>query len=411
MLKKTGRNLLVGLDIGTHKIAAVVGEIDKEGNIKVIGVGNSAACGLKKGTVVNIDAAVTSIQHAVEDAELMAGCEIHSVYTGIANTQVRSFNSHGVVAIETDEVSEADIERVVEAARAVAVPADQKILHVLPQDFIVDGQEGIQAPVGMAGVRLEAKVHMVISAVSAAQNIVKCVRRCGLDVDDLMLKQLASSYATLTQDEQQLGTCLIDIGAGTTSIAVYVNDAIKHTAVIPVAGMHVSNDIAVALRIPIKQAEAMKVQYAAADISLLDADIAISAQGVGDREPRSIDPAQLTEVVVPRYEEIFQLVQKELHKANLEHALGSGVVLTGGAAKLPGLINVAESIFNVPVRIAAPQNISGSIDIISDPAYATGVGLLMYGHKMSMDDYRGNVDQGGLQSFWGKIKNWLQGNF
>ena len=412
MLRKTGKNLLVGLDIGSAKISAVVGEVDGNGGIKIIGVGVSAANGLKRGMVVNVDAAVASIQKAVEKAELIAGCEIHSVYTGIANAQIKSFNSHGVVAIASNEVSEEDIERVIDAAKAVAVPSDQRILHVLPQDFIVDGQDGIQSPVGMSGVRLEVKVHMVISSVSAVQNIVKCIRLCGLGVDNITLQQLASGHATLSDDEQQLGTCLIDIGAGTTSVAVYVNCAVRHTVVIPVAGDHVSNDIAVALRTPIKNAEEIKIKYAKASVDLAQDNDSIMVSGVGDLGSRSIEATKLAEIVIARYEEILYLVSQELQRVNLYHALGSGIVLTGDASLIPGIEQLAGSIFDLPIRIAVPQNITGNSESVKDPSYSTAVGLLMYGYKSSgTSNYRDVVGITNFKGIFSRIKNWVQDNF
>jgi cell division protein FtsA len=318
MAKRSDRNLLVGLDIGTSKVVAIVGEIKADGELEIIGIGSHPSRGLKKGVVVNIESTVQSIQRAVEEAELMAGCEIHSVYAGIAGSHVRSLNSHGIVAIKDKEVVQGDVERVIDAAKAVAIPADQKILHVLPQEYIIDAQEGIRDPIGMSGVRLEAKVHIVTGADSAAQNIVKCVQRCGLAVDDIVLEQLASSYAVLTEDEKDLGVCVVDIGGGTTDIAVFGGGAIRHTAVIPIAGDQVTNDIAVSMRTPTQYAEDIKIKYACALSQLANPDETIEVPSVGDRPPRRLARQTLAEIVEPRYEELFALVRDELRRAGLE---------------------------------------------------------------------------------------------
>lgn len=411
MPKKSDKNLIVGLDIGTSKVVAIVGDITPEGNLDIVGVGSHLSRGLKKGVVVNIDATVQSVQQAVEEAECMAGCQIHSVYTGIAGNHIRSFNSHGIVAIRDQEVTAFDVERVIDAAKAVAIPADQKTLHVLPQEFTVDNQEGIREPIGMSGVRLEAKVHMVTGAVSAAQNIVKCIRRCGLEVDDIILEQLASSYAVLTEDEKQLGVCLIDIGGGTTDIAVFVDGSIRHTAVIPVAGDQVTNDIAVALRTPTQSAEEIKIQYACALAQLANKEEMIEVPSMGDRTHKQLSRVTLSEVVEPRFEELFSLVQAELRYRGLENLLGSGVVITGGSARMEGLIELAEEIFHMPVRVGFPRNVSGLVDIVRNPSYATGVGLLQYGyHRLEQRRTELNSNQG-FKGLFGRMKNWFQGNF
>jgi cell division protein FtsA len=342
MSRKTERNLIVGLDIGTSKVVAIVGEITSDRQIEVIGIGSHPSRGLKKGVVVNIESTVQSIQRAVEEAELMAGCEIHAVYAGIAGSHVRSLNSHGIVAIRNKEVTPDDVERVIDAARAVAIPADQKILHILPQEFIIDNQEGIREPVSMSGVRLEAKVHIVTGAESAAQNIVKCVQRCGLVVEDVVLEQLASSYAVLTDDEKDLGVCLVDIGGGTTDIAVFSSGAIRHTAVIPIAGDQVTNDIAVSLRTPTHYAEEIKMKFACALSQLANADETIEVPSVGDRPPRRLARQTLAEVVEPRYEELFGLIREELRRSGFEEVIAAGVVLTGGSAKMEGAVELAE---------------------------------------------------------------------
>ena len=329
MSKRADKNLIVGLDIGTSKVVAIVGEVSPAEEIEIIGIGSSRSRGLKKGVVVNIESTVHSIQRAIEEAELMAGCEIHSVYTGIAGSHIRSLNSHGIVAIRDNEVSMGDIDRVIDAARAVAIPADQKILHILPQEFVIDSQEGVKEPIGMSGVRLEAKVHMVTGSVSAAQNIVKCVRRCGLEVDDVILEQLASSYAVLIEDEKELGVCLVDVGGGTTDIAVFTDGAIHHTSVIPIAGDQVTNDIAIALRTPTQHAEDIKVQYACALTQLANPEETIEVPSVGDRPARRLARQTLAEVVEPRYEELFTLVQAELRRSGFESLIAAGVGLTG----------------------------------------------------------------------------------
>src|SRR5210317_1649144 len=337
MPKKIEKNLIVGLDIGTSKVVAIVGEVMPEGELEVIGIGSHPSRGLKKGVVVNIESTVHSIQRAVEEAELMAGCDIHAVYAGIAGSHVRSLNSHGIVAIRDKEVSAGDLERVIDAAGAVAIPADQRILHILPQEFLIDNQEGIKEPLGMSGVRLEAKVHLITGATNAIQNIEKCVRRCGLEVDGVVLEQLASSYAVLTDDEKDLGVCMVDIGGGTTDIAIFTQGSIRHTAVIPVAGDQVSNDIAMALRTPMQHADQIKMKYACSLAQLARADETIKVPSVGDRPARDLSRQALAEVVEPRYEELFTLVQQELRRSGFEDLAAAGVVLTGGTSKMEGV--------------------------------------------------------------------------
>lgn len=410
MSKKIDKNLIVGLDIGTSKVVAIVGEVTPDHDIEIIGIGSHPSRGLKKGVVVNIESTVQSIQRAVEEAELMAGCQIHSVYAGIAGSHIRSLNSHGIVAIRDKEVSQSDVERVIDAARAVAIPADQKILHIIPQEFLIDDQEGIQEPVGMSGVRLESKVHMITGAVSAAQNIVKCVRRCGLEVDDIILEQMASSYAVLTEDEKELGICLVDIGGGTTDIAVFTEGSIRHTAVIPIAGDQVTNDIAVALRTPTQYAEEIKKKYACALTQLASPDETIEVPSVGDRPPRQLARQTLAEVVEPRYEELMILVQAELRRSGFEDLVAAGVVLTGGSSKMEGLIELAEEIFHVPVRLGLPQYVAGLVDVVQNPIYATGVGLLLFGQQNSEHRVH-ETHSGGLKGVWERMKSWFQGNF
>ncbi len=408
MAKKTERNLIVGLDIGTSKVAAIVGEITSDGNIEIIGIGSTPSRGLKKGVVVNLESTVQSIQRAIEEAELMAGCQIRSVYAGIAGSHIRSLNSHGIVAIKDKEVTQYDIDRVIDSARAVAIPADQKILHILPQEFVIDLQEGIKEPIGMSGIRLEAKVHMVTGSVSASQNIVKCIRRCGLEVDDIVLEQLASCNSVLTDDEKELGVCLIDIGGGTTDIAIFVEGAIKHTAVIPIAGDQVTNDIAVALRTPTLNAEDIKRKYACALTQLANVDEVIEVPSIGDRAPRKISTQNLAEIIEPRYEELMLLVQSELRRSGFEELIAAGIVLTGGSSKVMGLIDLAEEIFHMPVRMGGPQNVTGLTEVVKNPIHSTGVGLLMYGKEHQGVGRTIDSDGPGVFS---RMKNWFQGNF
>ena len=411
MAKKTDKNLIVGLDIGTSKVVAIVGEVTTSDEIEIIGLGSSQSRGLKKGVVVNIESTVHTIRRAIEEAELMAGCEIHSVYAGIAGSHIRSLNSHGIVAIRDNEVSISDVDRVIDAARAVAIPADQKILHILPQEFVIDSQEGIKEPIGMSGVRLEAKVHMVTGSVSSAQNIVKCVRRCGLEVDDIILEQLASSSAVLTDDEKDLGVCLVDIGGGTTDIAIFTDGSIHHTAVIPIAGDQVTNDIAVALRTPTQHAEDIKVRYACALTQLANPEETIEVPSVGDRPARRLARQTLAEVVEPRYEELFTLVQAELRRSGYEELIAAGVVLTGGSSKMEGAVELAEEIFHMPVRVGIPQYVSGLSDVVKNPIYSTGVGLLLFGQKQIQNSIPGvNLDSS-MKGVWQRMRNWFQGNF
>jgi cell division protein FtsA len=410
-VKKNERNLVVGLDIGTSKVCAIVAEIGVDGSVEIIGIGSHPSRGLKKGVVVNIESTVQSIQRAVEEAELMAGCQIHSVYAGIAGSHIRSLNSHGIVAIRDKEVSGSDVDRVIDAAGAVAIPADQKVLHILPQEFIIDNQEGIREPIGMSGVRLEARVHMVTGAVSAAQNIIKCVRRCGLDVDDVILEQLGSSESVLLDDEKDLGVCLVDIGGGTTDIAVFTDGAIRHTAVIPIAGDQVTNDIAVALRTPTQNAEEIKIKYACALAQLATPDESIEVPSVGDRPPRRLARQTLAEVVEPRYDELMTLVQAELRRSGFEDLCAAGMVLTGGSSKMEGLVELAEEILHMPVRLGSPQSVTGLSEVVRNPIYSTGVGLLLFGHRNASARSVDSVSDGGVKAVWDRMKSWFQGNF
>ena len=403
------RHHIVGLDIGTNKIAAIVGEISANNELEIIGIGTYLSHGLKKGVVVNIESTVFSIQKAIEEAELMAGCEIHSVYAGIAGSHISSLNSHGIVAIRDREVFHQDIDRVIDAAQAMAIPADQKILHVLPQEYLIDDQEGIKEPLGMSGVRLEAKVHMVTGAVNAAQNIEKCVERCGLVVNEIILEQLASSYSVLTSDERDLGVCLIDIGGGTTDIAIFTGGSIRHTAVIPIAGDQVTNDIAMALRTPTQSAEEIKIKYACALTQLAKPEETIKIPGAGDKASRDLSRQALAEVVEPRYEELFGLVQSELRRSGYEDMVASGIVLTGGASKIEGVIELAEEVFHMPVSIGMPKHLAGLKDIVRNPVYATGVGLLQYGYELEKENpsYRHSERNGLIK----RVSDWFKNNF
>jgi cell division protein FtsA len=403
--------MIVGLDIGTSKVVAIVGEIGPDNAIEIVGIGSHPSKGLKKGVVVNIESTVQSIQRAVEEAELMSGCQIHSVFVGIAGSHIRSLNSHGIVAIRDREVFGLDVDRVIDAAQAVAIPADQRVLHILPQEYVIDSQEGIKEPLGMSGVRLEAKVHLVTCATNASQNIEKCIRRCGLEVEDIILEQLASSYSVLTEDEKELGVCLVDIGGGTTDIAIFTEGSIRHTGVIPIAGDQVTNDIAMALRTPTQHAEEIKIKYACALTQLAGAGETIKVPSVGDRPPRDLSRQALAEVVEPRYDELFTLVQAELRRSGFESLIPAGIVLTGGTSKMEGVVELAEEIFHMPVRVGFPQSVMGLTDIVRNPIYATGVGLLLYGAGQGDE---GTVSSGrGLTQvgMWSRFKGWLQNNF
>ncbi|MFK5893885.1 MAG: cell division protein FtsA [Pseudomonadota bacterium] len=410
MTKRSDKNLIVGLDIGTSKVVTIVAEVNPAGKVEIIGMGEHPSRGMKKGVVVNIESTVQSIRRSVEEAELMAGCEIHSLNVGIAGSHISSINSHGMVAIRDKEVTEEDVERVMDAARAVAIPADRKILHIMPQQFLIDEQEGIREPVGMSGVRLEVKVHMVMGANSAAQNIVKCIQRCDLEVEDIILEQLASSYSVLTEDEKELGVCLVDIGGGTTDIAILIDGAIQHTKVFPVAGDQVTNDIAVALRTPTKYAEEIKRKYACALRQLTNADETIEVPGIGDRPSRRLARQVLAEVVEPRYEELFTLIKTELQHSGFEDLCTAGIVLTGGSSKMEGAIELAEEVFHMPVRLGIPHGLNGLSDMIKDSRYATGVGLLLFSNRHN-ESYNYNYTGNSMEGIFSRVKNWFQGSF
>ena len=412
MAKKSEKNIITGLDIGTSKIIALIGEVTTDGAIEIIGIGRHPSRGLKRGVVVDIEATVNSIQRAVQEAELMAGCEVRTVYAGIAGSHIRSLNSHGIVAIRDKEVSPADVERVIDAAKAVAIPADQKILHILPQEFIIDHQGSIREPIGMAGVRLESRVHIVTGSVSSAQNIVKCVRRCGLEVNDIILEQLASSHAVLTEDEKDLGVCLIDIGGGTTDIAIFSEGAIQHTSVIPIAGDQVTNDIAMALRTPTKAAESIKITHAYALPELANANQMLEVASVNDRPGRKISAKALSDVVAARYEELFSLVRDELRRSGFEDRMAAGIVLTGGASNIRGAIELAELCFEMPVRKGCAHYVSGLAEATENPSFATGVGLLLHGFQQQYEGgYNVPPMSDNAKNLWSRMKEWFQGNF
>ncbi len=399
---------IVALDIGTSKVAAIVADLTPDNSIEVIGIGSHPSRGLKKGVVVNIESTVLSIQRAVEEAELMAGCPIESVYAGIAGRHISSFNSHGIVAIRDREVMAQDVERVIDAAQAMPIPADQKTLHILPQEYVIDNQEGVREPLGMSGVRLEAKVHLVTCSVNASQNIEKCIEQCGLEVDGLVLEQWASSLSVLSDDERDLGVCLVDIGGGTTDIAVYSGGAIRHTKVIPIAGDQVTNDIATALRTPTHNAEEIKIKYACALPQLAQPHELIKVPGVGDKPARELSRQTLAEVVEARYDELFTLIQAELRSSGFEDLIAAGVVLTGGASKLEGVVELAEEIFHMPVSVGSPANVSGLKDIVRNPIYATGVGLLMFGKQRHEEQSAQARTTGG--GAFSRLRNWFSDN-
>jgi len=410
-MPRESKNLIVGLDIGTSKIVAIVAQLLEDDRLEVIGLGQSESDGLKKGVVVNIDSTVASIQKALEEAELMADCKIESVWTGIAGSHIRSFNSSGMVAIKEKEVSQADMDRVIETATAVSIPTDQQVLHVLPQEFIIDGQEDVRQPLGMSGVRLEVRVHIVTGAVSAAQNIIKCIRRCGLEVNERILQPLASSHAVLTEDERDLGVALVDIGGGTTDIAIFSGGAIRHTAVIPIAGDQITNDIAMALRTPTKDAEDIKRRYGVAKQTLADPDGSFEVPGLGDRAPRMLSHQSLAAVIEPRVEELFSLVAQVIRESGFEELLSSGIVLTGGSAQLPGMVELGEDVFLKQVRVARPSYRGNLADVVDSPRYATAMGLLEEARQQWVRGDQVDRQTGSFRDTLSRMKAWFVGNF
>lgn len=404
-------NLVVGLDIGTSKVMVIVAQVDEDGCIEVIGTGHAPANGMRKGVVSNIESTVHSIKRAVEDAELTANCRIFSVSAGVAGAHISSINSHGVVAIRGHEVTENDIERVIDAAQAMAIPQDQQILHVLPQDYIIDAQDGIKEPVGMYGVRMEAHVHMITGGDSAIKNIKKCIRLCGLEVDDLILEQLASSTAVLSENELDLGVYLVDIGGGTTDIAVFNNGAICHTAVIPVAGDQITNDIATVFHTPTSAAETIKKEHGCALAQLVPPGKNIETPSMGERPPRVLSRISLAQVIEPRLEELFLLVKDEIKKSGYDEGIGSGIVLTGGSSRMRGIIELAEEVFHLPVRQGLPTYDGNLCEAVCDPIYATGVGLVQFGHANRHHRVSPMKVPTTLPAAWQRVKNWFTGSF
>jgi cell division protein FtsA len=408
---KEDKNLVVGLDIGTSKIVAIVAELQLDGGLKVIGLGQHDSRGLKKGVVVNIDSTTQAIQRAIEEAELMADCKISAVFTGIAGSHIKSLNSHGMVKIKDGEVSQADVDRVIETARAVALPSDQQILHILTQEFIIDSQEDVREPISMSGMKLEVKVHIVTGAVAAAQNIVKCIKRCGLEVSDLILQPLASSTAVLTEDEKELGVCLVDVGGGTTDIAVFKQGAIRHTAVVPIAGDQITNDVAVAFRTPTQSAEEIKIKYGCALRQLAEPRAVVEVPGVDGRDARQLSLQTLAEVIEPRVVELYEFVLNELRRSGMEEMIASGIVVTGGSAMMRGMVELGEEIFHMPVRLGMPRYVGGLSEVVGNPRYATGVGLVLMGKQQVERHLQGQMESGSFGRVLEKMKSWFQGNF
>ncbi|RMH60494.1 MAG: cell division protein FtsA [Zetaproteobacteria bacterium] len=402
--------LLIGLDIGTSKIACIVAEANPDGKVDIIGIGTNPSKGLRKGVVVNIESTVESIRRAVEEAELMAGVQIHSVFTGIAGSHIRGYNSHGVVATKNNEVGQEDVDRVIDAAKAMNIPADQQILHILPQEYIIDNQDGIREPIGMNGVRLEAKVHIVTAAVSSIQNIIKCCNRCDLDVADMVLEQVASSEAVLSQDEKDIGVALIDIGGGTTDIAVFLDGAIRHTAVIPIGGDHLTNDLVIGLRTSAREADELKRKYGCCLTSMVPPEEQIEIPSVGGRPPRPMPRQVMAQILEPRMEELFEMVKAELERSGYQELLAAGLVITGGSALLDGVIELAEDVFEIPVRLGRPQGVGGLTDVVSSPMYATGVGLILYGYRYRQQHQRvvrKKSERGLFARAWHRLRSWF----
>ncbi len=408
---KEEKNFIIGLDVGTSKVVAIVAELMADGGMNVIGLGQHVSRGLKKGVVINIDSTVNAIQRAIEEAELMADCTIKNVFTGIAGSHVQSINARGMVKIKDAEVTQADVARVIETAQAIALPSDQQILHILTQEYIIDGQEDVREPLGMSGMKLEVKVHIVTGAVAAAQNIVKSIKRCGLEVTDLILQPLASSEAVLTEDEKELGVCLVDIGGGTTDIAVFKQGAIRHTAVIPIAGDQITNDVAVALRTPTQSAEDIKIKHGCALRQLADPREVVEVQGTDGREGRQLSVQTLAEVIEPRVVELYEFVLAELRRSGLEEMIASGIVITGGSAMMKGMVELGEEIFHMPVRLGLPRYVGGLSEVVSNPRYATGVGLLLIGKRQVAQQIQVSLDANSFGRILERMKSWFQGNF
>ena len=401
--------IIVGLDIGTSKIACIVAEAAPDGRLDIVGIGTHPSNGLRRGVVVNIESTVESIRLAVEEAELMADVDINKVYVGIAGSHIRGYNSHGVVATKNGEVTEEDVARVVEAAKAMNIPADQQILHVLPQEYIIDRQDGIREPVGMSGVRLETRVHVITGALSSAQNIIKCCNRCDLDVSAIVLEQIASSEAVLSQDEKDIGVLLVDIGGGTTDIAVFIDGAIRHTAVIPVGGDHLTNDLVAGLRTSAREADILKKRYGSCMTSLIAAEETVEVPRVGGRPPQAMPRQVMAQLLEPRMQELFELVREELERSGYRELVAAGVVLTGGSSLLEGTQELADEIFELPVRIGRPQNVGGLTDVVNSPIYATGVGLIHYGQRYR-EEQGLHFDDASSESLWSSVRRWFGGS-
>ncbi|GAA6170485.1 cell division protein FtsA [Colwellia sp. KU-HH00111] len=411
MSKVTERNLVVGLDIGTSKISVAVGEITPDNQLSVVGVGNQPARGMDKGGVNDLNLVIQSIQRAINEAELMAGCQISSIYLGISGKHISCQNENGMVPINDKEVIQEDVDNVIHTARSVPLSAERRMLHVLPQEYSIDCQEGIKSPIGMSGVRMEAKVHIVTCANDMAKNLVKCVERCNLNADQLIFSALASSYSILTEDEKELGICVVDMGAGTMDIAIFIGGALRHTAVIPVAGNQVTSDIAKIFRTPLSHAEEIKVQYACALKHLVSMEESIDVPSVGGRPARTMSRHTLSEVVEPRYHELFELIQEEVREAGLEDQIAAGYVLTGGTSKMEGVVEFAEEVFQMPVRIASPFSIQGLKEYVNDPSYATVVGLLHYGMQAHDSGVKEMNKPEGVTGWWSRLHAWFKGEF
>ncbi len=411
MNQKEEKKLIIGLDIGTSKIVAIVAELQQDGLLNIIGLGQHSSKGLKKGVVINIDSTMEAIQRAIEEAELMANCKITDVYTGIAGSHIKSINSTGMVKIKDAEVSQLDVEKVIETARAITLPNDQQVLHILTQEYVIDGQEDVRQPLGMSGMRLEVKVHIVTGAIAAAQNIVKCIKRCGIEVSELVLQPIASGMAVLTDDEKELGVCLVDIGGGTTDIAVLRHGSIRHTAVIPIAGDQINNDIAVAFRTPLPSAEEIKIKHGYAARSLASTSEQIEIPVVDGKESKIISTLSLAEVIEPRLTELYKLISSELKRSGMEDMIASGIVITGGSSLMRGMVNLGESVFRMPVRIGTPRNIGGLSEVVDNPRYSTGIGLLLMGKEQIEKEKMNKIAGNSINQIFMKMQNWFKGNF
>ncbi|NMP32050.1 cell division protein FtsA [Thalassotalea sp. M1531] len=411
MAKVADRKLVVGLDIGTSKISVAVGEITPENKLSIVGVGNQPSRGMDKGGVNDLNLVIQSIQRAINEAELMADCRITSIYLGISGKHISCQNENGMVPISDNEVIQEDVDNVIHTARSVPISAERRMLHVLPQEFSIDCQDGIKSPIGMSGVRMEAKVHIVTCANDMAKNLVKCVERCELKADQLIFSALASSYAVVTEDEKELGICVVDIGAGTMDLTVFTGGALRHTAVIPVAGNQVTSDIAKIFRTPLSHAEEIKVQYACALRQMVSMEESIEVPSVGGRPARTMSRHTLSEVVEPRYHELFELIQEELREAGLIDQIAAGYVFTGGTAKMEGVVEFAEEVFQMPVRIAQPLPVEGLYEYVSDPTYSTVVGLLHYGMQESSNEEKSKKNVEGVTDLWSRIHAWFKGEF